>query len=105
MYIHIPTRGAVGHDMSMFQMRKPDTSIEDGWRAEGATDALIQSRISMASTASSANCQQRVKREAEISVKPLDETWMKWKNVGPNIIFDWDFLIWNVVKKNSLVHH
>jgi len=55
-------------------LEKPDTSIEDGWRAEGATDALIQSRISMAGTASSANCQQRVKREAEVSVKPLDDS-------------------------------
>ena len=44
--------------------------------------------------ASSANCQQRVKREAEVSVKPLDETWMKH-------LFDWYFLIWNVVWKKQ----
>lgn len=93
--IHIPTRGAVGHDMSMFQMRKPDTSIEDGWRAEGATDALIQSRILMAGTASSAKCQQRVKREAEVSVKPLDVTWMIF-NVGDIFLTD-IFSVWNVV--------
>ena len=36
----------------------------------------------MASSAwpSNTTCQQRVKREAEVSVKPLDETWT-WSNV------------------------
>lgn len=57
-------------------LEKPDSSITDGWRAEGASDVLIQSRVSMASSAwpSNTTCQQRVKREAEVSVKPLDDS-------------------------------
>ena len=58
-------------------LESPDISIQDGWRAEGATDALVAARVAMASTAPSspeAACQQRVKREAEVSVKLLDDS-------------------------------
>ncbi|CAJ1399937.1 unnamed protein product [Effrenium voratum] len=58
-------------------LEPPDASIQDGWRGGGADEALIQARTSMAATAASsgaaAGCAQRVKRQAEVSVLPLDE--------------------------------
>ena len=59
-------------------LESPDSSIQDGWLAEGATADLVKARVAMASTApgspQAASCQQRVKREAEVSVKLLDDS-------------------------------
>ena len=55
-------------------LEAPDASIQNGWRAEGAAEALVQARTAVAKEAPLAakSCKQRVKRDAEVSIKPLD---------------------------------
>lgn len=58
-------------------LEEPDTSIQDGWRAEGASMVLVEKRVAIAKNApgssEAASCQQRVKRKAAVSIVPSDE--------------------------------
>ena len=55
-------------------LEAPAASIQNGWRAEGASEALVQARSAVAAGAPqvAGSCKQRVKREAQVSIKPLD---------------------------------
>jgi len=55
-------------------LEAPDTSIEDGWRAEGADSAVISARATMAGTSKGSDCRQQLRREADVSIRPLDDS-------------------------------
>lgn len=55
-------------------LEHPDTSIEDGWRAEGADSAVISARATMAGTSKGSDCRQQLRREADVSIRPLDDS-------------------------------
>ncbi|CAE8644289.1 unnamed protein product [Polarella glacialis] len=57
-------------------LERPDWSMQDGWRAEGADEALVAARTAMASTAplspQAAACLQRLSRESQVALRPSD---------------------------------
>ncbi|CAE7749977.1 slc44a4 [Symbiodinium pilosum] len=57
-------------------LEQPDTSLEDGWRAEGADSALISARVAMSRTAASeaTRCRQKLRREASTAIRPLNDS-------------------------------
>ncbi|CAE8689117.1 unnamed protein product, partial [Polarella glacialis] len=57
-------------------LEQPDWSIQDGWATEGADEFVVKLRTAMATNAAStpeaAGCQERLRRETQISLGPAD---------------------------------